>query len=314
MKTVDAPRPQDAGATSALPSPFRSPRAGAEYLAAYDATLGLWPVPHEPLDVRSRFGSTHVVACGPAGAPPLVLLHCFFTSLAVWANNVADLSREHRVYALDMMGQPSRSVPDQPIRTRAEMAEWLTSVVDGLGLGRFDLVGYSYGGFAALNYAVHAPGRVRRLVLLSPAGLLPLRLGFYLRALLTRVPGLTRPAMRGFFRWMFHQPNVRRPRTRPLAERVLEQMVLGTTGFRVGTMVQPAALPDDELRAVGAPTLLLVGREEKLYDAGAAVARAERLIPRLRAEVVPGAAHDLPVGRPEVVDAKVLAFLGDAAA
>lgn len=119
-----------------MPTAFKSPRGEAEYMAAYEATLRLWPVPYERMDLESRFGRTHLVACGPEEAPPLVLLHCFFTSLSVWAYNVADLSREHRVYALDMMGQPSKSIPDQPIRSREEMAEWLTDALDQLGIGR----------------------------------------------------------------------------------------------------------------------------------------------------------------------------------
>src|SRR5205814_180037 len=85
------------------------------YVAAYEATLRLWPVPYQPRESASRFGKTHLVVCGPEEAPPLVLLHCFFTSLTTWAYNVADLSQHHRVYALDVMGQPSRSVPDEPV-------------------------------------------------------------------------------------------------------------------------------------------------------------------------------------------------------
>lgn len=144
---------------TSLTSPFRSATGEAEYLAAYEATMRLWPVQYESLDISSRFGSTHLVVCGPTDAPPLVLLHCFFTSLTIWAHNIADLSRDYRVYAPDMMGQPSRSIPDQPVRNRKEMAEWVTGVVDGLGLRRFDLAGYSYGGFAALNYSIYAQDR-----------------------------------------------------------------------------------------------------------------------------------------------------------
>ncbi len=119
---------------SNLPSAFKSPKGEAEYMAAYEATMQLWPVPYESMDVQSRFGSTHLVVCGSKDAPPLVLLHCFFTSLTVWAYNIADLSRNYRIYALDMMGQPSKSIPDQPISNREEMAEWLTGILDALGI------------------------------------------------------------------------------------------------------------------------------------------------------------------------------------
>ncbi len=48
-----------------LPSAFKSPKGEAEYMAAYEATMGLWPVPYESMDIQSRFGSTHLVVCGP---------------------------------------------------------------------------------------------------------------------------------------------------------------------------------------------------------------------------------------------------------
>jgi pimeloyl-ACP methyl ester carboxylesterase len=175
---------------SNLPSAFKSPKGEAEYLAAYEATMRLWPVPYEPMGIPSLFGSTHVVVCGPKNAPPPVLLHCFMTSLTVWAYNIADFSRDHRVYALDMMGQPGKSIPDQHIRNREEMAEWLSSILDALGISQTDLAGYLYGGFAALNYAIRTPYRLRKLVLLTPIGsFVPLRTQFFIRGMLTRLPG-----------------------------------------------------------------------------------------------------------------------------
>ena len=43
------------------PSAFKTAEGEAKFLAAYDREMKLWPVPYEELDVRSRFGATHVV-------------------------------------------------------------------------------------------------------------------------------------------------------------------------------------------------------------------------------------------------------------
>jgi pimeloyl-ACP methyl ester carboxylesterase len=298
-----------------LPSAFKTPQGEAAYMAAYEATLQLWPVPYEPRDVRGRFGSTHLVVCGPEGAPPLVLLHCFDTSLTVWAYNVADFSRTYRVYAPDMMGQPGKSVPEQPIRSRAELAAWLTGILDALGIGRTDLVGYSYGGFAALTYAIHAPDRVKKLVLLAPAGgLVPFKAQFLIRGLLNTLlprlfPGLSTLTAGSILRWMAYGPNLQDETTRGLFDRVRGQFTLGTRHFRKGAMVPPLPYTDDELRTVQPPTLLLIGRHEALYDPIAAVRRAQRLIPDIRAELIPHAGHELPISRPETVNRRVLDFL-----
>jgi pimeloyl-ACP methyl ester carboxylesterase len=307
---------------SSLASPFKTAEGERNYMSAYEATMRLWAVPYDPVDLLSRFGSTHVVICGPTDAPPLVILHCFFTSLTTWVNNIADFSRSYRVYAPDMMGQPGKSIPHQPIRTRIEMAEWLTSVLDGCGISRTDLVGYSYGGFAALNYVVETgPSRIKKLVLLSPAGgIVPLRRQFYLRGTLNTIAGAISPAlgrytMRSLFEWMFYKRNLRRENLRPIAECTFNQMYLGSVHFRSEhvspqNFVYPNIIyTDQELKAVSQPTLLLIGQQEALYNPLAAVKRARQLIPTVQAEIVPNAGHDMPVSRAEIVDEKVLAFL-----
>jgi pimeloyl-ACP methyl ester carboxylesterase len=296
---------------SNLPSAFKSPKGEAEYMAAYEATMRLWPVPYESMDIPSRFGSTHLVICGPKDAPPLVLLHCYFTSLTIWAYNIADLSRDYRVYALDMMGQPSKSIPDQPISNREEMAEWLTGILDALGISQTDLIGYSYGGGAALNYVIHAPNRIKKLILLSPAGgLVPLKTQFYIRGMMIAyLPSLSKFTTNSFLHWMSYEPNLKNENTRRILNCAFNQMSLGTKYFRMGPMVPPVPYKDEELRSVRNPTLLLIGQQEALYDPVAAIERAKQLIPNIKTELIPQASHELPVSQPETVNKRILEFL-----
>jgi pimeloyl-ACP methyl ester carboxylesterase len=74
-------------------------------------------------------------------------------------------------------------------------------------------------------------------------------------------------------------------------------------------MVLPLACQDEELQRVKTPTLLLIGQQEALYDPVAAIARAQRLMPKIQAELIPQASHDLPVTRAETVNERVLGFL-----
>ncbi len=53
--------------------------------------------------------------------------------------------------------------------------EALRATVDKLGLGRFDLVGWSYGGHVALAFALEYPERVRTLTVIEPASVWILR-------------------------------------------------------------------------------------------------------------------------------------------
>jgi pimeloyl-ACP methyl ester carboxylesterase len=264
------------------------------------------------MGISSRFGSTHLVVCGPKAAPPLVLLHSFFMSLTVWAYNIADFSRDYRVYALDMMGQPGKSIPDQPMRNRGEMAEWLTSILDALGISQTDVVGWSYGGFAALNYAIYRPDRLRKLVLLTPIGsFVPLKAQFYIRGMLTRLPG--RFWSTGMMHWFTYEPNLNDQNTRRAFDHLTDQFYPGIRYLRLPPTVLPVPYTDEELRGVRNPIFLLIGQQEALYDPAAAVARAKRLIPNIKTEVIPHAGHELALSKPETVNKRVLEFVKGAA-
>lgn len=292
------------------PSAFKSPEGEAAYLAAYDATLKLWPVPYEEIEVSSRFGTTHVVTSGPEDAPPLVLLHGFMNTLLIWSPNIADLSRAYRVNAIDIMGHPSKSIPDEPIRDAGDYAEWLTATLNELGLDRVILVALSFGAWLALNLAITAPERVRKLALLSPAAsFLPIVKQFALRGILSRLPP-QRYWFDSFMGWMgfsYDQVNAD-------AQRVLDLMYLGGMNFQMSqeTMrVMPSVFSDDELQGLRVPVLLLIGENEVIYDAAEALARARRLVPDFRGELVPECSHDMSFSQYRIVDARVLDFLNN---
>lgn len=109
---------------------------------------------------------------------PLVLLHGFVVTLTMWSPNVADFCKDYRVYAIDTMGQPSKSVPDEPIRDAADFVEWLNATLDALNLDRVYLVGMSYGGWLAINLAMAAPAQ--SIVWLFSDGMFPLACNDYL--------------------------------------------------------------------------------------------------------------------------------------
>jgi pimeloyl-ACP methyl ester carboxylesterase len=284
-------------------SMFKTPQGEAQYLAAYDATLRQWPVPVESFDVPTRFGSTHVNACGPQSAPPLVLLHGFCFSSTMWHPNVADLSRAYRIYALDTMGDSGRSVCTRPLVQLSDFVDWLSDVFDELQIERAHVAGMSYGGFLALNLARCAPQRVMKLILLAPAAsFLPLVTQFYLRGMAASFFPI-RPLILSMARWMSTLPVVD-------GEPAIEQFVMTMRHFRIGVTVTPRVYTDDELRQIKAPTLLLIGEREVIYDPQAALKRALALMPNIQGHIVPGASHALTWDRSEVVNARMLEFLG----
>jgi pimeloyl-ACP methyl ester carboxylesterase len=292
--------------TEVLPGLFQSPVGQDVFLRAYDDALALWPVPFEERTVLTAFGPTHVVACGPQDAPPLVLLHGMGLGAPMWFPNVAAWSTKRRIYAPDTIGDIGRSFYTRPPRQPGDYVTWLSDVLDGLGVDRTDVLGLSYGGFVAATMAIHSPQRVRRLVLVDPAAVFaPLRPQFYLRALPSMVWPV-RPSLLRYLDW-FLTKDARRNAPRQLKE----LWVQGWKHFRM-VAAMPRAYTDAELQHITAPTLLMLGEREVIYpSADAVIGRALRVLPNVEVAWVHGAVHVPTLEQPAWVNPRVLRFLLD---
>ena len=149
-------------------SVFRSLDGEARSMAAYEAVLANWPVSYEEQDLPTRFGPSHIIASGSDRAKPVILLHGQDSSATSWIYNIADLSQVFRIYAVDTIGDMGKSKPTSLPNNREDYALWLLDVLGQLKIEKADLVGLSYGGFLALNFAITYPEQVNRMVLLAP--------------------------------------------------------------------------------------------------------------------------------------------------
>ncbi len=102
---------------------------------------------------------------------PIILMHGIFSALQTWDGWADELSKTHRVIALDMPGFGLTGAPsDLDEFTEANLLRTLEGFVDELNLSHVSLAGNSLGGYLAAAYAARNPGRVKRLILLDPFG------------------------------------------------------------------------------------------------------------------------------------------------
>ncbi len=287
---------------------FTSAQGKIEILRAYQAVMDAWPVDYEELWVPTSFGETHVIAGGPKDGPPIVLLHALFATAASWYRNVEALSKSHRTYCVDVIGESNKSRPSRPIASLDDFLQWFTELIDGLGIDTLDLVGNSYGGFTAAYYAMKLPERIRKLVLIGPASTIHAMRPFMFHMFIPKglylavpaLPGVAR-VMRSSIDWMLHGLP-RDPLWEPL---FYETMKYG----RLINKVFPRVYTSEELAEVKAPVLLVFGGREVIYgDLQSAIESGRELIPEARVAVIADAHHIAALAQPEAVNGELLRF------
>jgi pimeloyl-ACP methyl ester carboxylesterase len=98
---------------------------------------------------------------------PLVLLHGGMLSIRLnFAGLIPTLAQTHRVIGVELQGHGRTADVDRPI-TPAALAGDVVGLLDHLGVDRADVVGHSMGAAVAMQLAVSAPGRIRRVVPIS---------------------------------------------------------------------------------------------------------------------------------------------------
>jgi len=96
--------------------------------------------------------------------PAIVLLHAIATSSALWDAQIEVLAERFRVIALDLPGHGGSAVPPSAGSIEG-YAGAVLATLDAMGVGRFGVVGLSFGSSIAQAMAVMAPERVASAVL-----------------------------------------------------------------------------------------------------------------------------------------------------
>ena len=290
---------------------FKSPEDEALYFRAYDAVFSSFDLKPGEIKVPTRFGLTHVNAFGSKGSPDLVLLHGMGASSTMWARNIGALASHFRIYAPDTIGDLGKSRCEARLRNGRDYAEWLKDTYDGLKLEKAHIAGISYGGWIAFHFAAYAPERTEKIVSIAPAAIFQrIRLPFFIRTIpifLIPVKRIKRHLRSRFIRWLADISAISVIESDPL----WRQYLCGTSLARLRPVAPPNIFNDRELKNITAPTLLLVGEKEVIYDPKKALDRAGRTMPNITTELVLGGTHVMSWEKKEMINTRMTAYLLD---
>lgn len=115
-----------------------------------------------------RHGDIDIAYSAGGDGPPVLLLHGFPQTRAMWAHVGPVLAQSHTVVCADLRGYGGSSKPDPVSAYRfREMAADQLALMQHLGFDRFDLVGHDRGGRTAHRLALDAPQAVTRLCVMD---------------------------------------------------------------------------------------------------------------------------------------------------
>jgi pimeloyl-ACP methyl ester carboxylesterase len=256
----------------------------------------------------------HHAEKGPAAGFPVVLVHGFPFDGRMWGASADALAAAgYRAIIPDLRGH-GKSPPGDGAATMEAMADDVAALLDRIALRKVVLLGFSMGGYVALQFAQRHRERLRALALVdtraeadseeAKAGRRKTAADVRERGMQALVDAL--------------MPKLVRPAThteKPQVVALLQRMILeNPPDGAVAALAGMARRPDMRARiaGIGLPCLVVVGEEDAITPPEAAT-RLAQAFSASTYELVAGAAHCAPLERPERFHEVLLEWLGQVA-
>jgi pimeloyl-ACP methyl ester carboxylesterase len=125
--------------------------------------------------------------------PPVILLHGFGACAYTWRYLAPELTKDHRVFALDLKGYGWSDKPEDGRYGVSDQAEMVAAFIRTRDLHNLAVIGHSMGGAVTLmtyfKVRPDIPARIKKLVLIDSAGY-PQKMPWFI--LLARIPVVNR--------------------------------------------------------------------------------------------------------------------------
>jgi 3-oxoadipate enol-lactonase len=255
------------------------------------------------VEVEFGIGLTVNVSGNP-DKPAIVFCNSLAASMSMW-DEVAELLAPHaRLVRYDTRGHGASSAPEGGY-TIERLGLDLLGVLDDLSIQRAVICGVSLGGLTAMWLGVHAPDRVRGLILANTAASFPPEAMWCERAAIARQSGTASFVQPSLDRWV--SADYRRAhesRVAELAAMILETSPAGYAGC-CEVLATAALLPD--LARISCPVCVIAG----IYDPSTPPERGREIAAAIpRADfVMLSAAHISCVEAPAAFAQSVSEFL-----
>ncbi|MEG0276358.1 MAG: alpha/beta hydrolase [Coprobacillus sp.] len=280
---------------------FRTIESQEKYFDVYDQSLKLISVPFSEKYVSTSFGESHVICCGDKNNPPLVLLHAASCGSTIWYPNIMSWSQDYCIYAIDLIGESSKSILTHKMKTPYDNAKWLDETLEQLNLDKIFLCGLSIGGWTATNYAGYFPQHILKLILLSPVQTFAKMYSRYFIKIMKMGFHPTRENVENYIGWG-------NAKEAPLPNSIIEQFTISVMNMNSNVSF-PKWIKKEHFDKINMPVLVVFGENEFAFPVKKAMKRARLLIKNLELEIVEDASHLLSVSKPDYINQRIKEFI-----
>lgn len=280
---------------------FKTVDSQKQYFMAYEKSLLLINVPFTQRYVSTSFGDSYVICCGDEKKPPLVLLHAASCGSVIWYKNIEAWSQLYCVYAIDLIGETSKSILTKKIKTAHDNAQWLDETMIALHIDKVNLCGLSIGGWTAANYAGFYPERIAKLILLSPVQTFAKMHPSYFFKIMKMGIHPTRSNVENYIGWGSGKED-------SLPDSIIEQFTLSVMNMNANVAF-PKWIKKEHLYNIKMPIFIMFGEHEFAFSIKEARTRINATLDNVQLKIVNDASHLLPTSKPDEINRLVIEFI-----
>ncbi len=206
--------------------------------------------------------SLHYMEAGDAAKPNVILLHGLGANVSSWQFNIAALSANYHVIAIDQIGFGKSDKPMLKYRV-GTYADFLDKFMSETKIEKASLVGNSLGGWVAALTAIKYPSRVEKLVLVDAAGIKPSAVDL---DLVYSLNYSTRDEVRSLLKKVFY--NQALVGTDAFVEESMRIRITAGDAYTINSLIESIKRNEDfvdsRLGEIKKPTLIIWGKQDGL--------------------------------------------------
>jgi len=282
---------------------FQTKKEKNNYISYYNEVLKLWKIPFEEQNIKTSYGTAHIIMAGPKNGKKMVLLHGMDASSTMWYPNIKALTKNHQVYAIDFLMEPNKSTLTSKPLSKEEIIIWYNEIFNHYKLKNFDIVAASRGGWIATLLATQKNNSINKIVLLSPAQTFEFidNIGKTSSALFLKIF----PSMKKFGKTL----ETFSTHPEKISPEYKSQFYLANKYAKSNTsMLQMQPFSDEDLKSITNPVLVLIG-DRDVINSEKSLERAQEFLLKSKTKIIKDAGHFLSIDQSKEVNETIISFL-----